>query len=62
LKIIRVRIALTRPVGAYATDRLEIEAEMSEDEDISEVIQGLYRRAKFELYRLSVADAEVAER
>jgi hypothetical protein len=62
LKIIRVRIALTRPVGAYATDHLEIEAEVDGDEDVSEVIQGLYRRARSELYRLSSADVEVVER
>jgi hypothetical protein len=62
LKIIKVRIALTRPVGAYATGHLEIEAEMNEDEDLSKTIRGLYRRARSELYRPSVADVEVAER
>jgi hypothetical protein len=64
LKIEKVRVALTRPVGAYATNHLEIEAKVDGDEDLSEVIQGLYRRAKSELYRLSagVEDKEVIER
>jgi len=62
MKIMRGRVGLTRPVGAYATDHLEIEAEVDGDEDLSEVIQGLYRRARSELYRLSSADVEVAER
>ena len=60
MKIEKVRVGLTRPVGAYATNHVEIEAEVDGDEDLSEVIQGLYRRARYELYQLSAE--EVVER